>query len=179
MVSVGTFIMKGGKISNNVAKNEGGGIYVRRGGTLILEAGTVADNQTRLFGGGIAYEASDWNGCVPRVELDGGSVSGNKMHVTISKNNDAIETTGGVSNDIAISEKSDKVFSHITRYLNISDKINLSDKNIYFVKDNKTLTPAPDSLNLKLGNASTESNEALKAVSGSHGWSNPHATYWM
>ena len=179
MVSVGTFIMKGGKISNNVAKNEGGGIYVRRGGTLILEAGTVADNQTRLFGGGIAYEASDWNGCVPRVELDGGSVSGNKMHVTISKNNDAIETTGGVSNDIAISEKSDKVFSHITRYLNISDKINLSDKNIYFVKDNKTLTPAPDSLNLKLGNASTESNEALKAVSVSHGWSHPHATYWM
>ena len=181
MVSVGTFIMKGGKISNNVAKNEGGGIYVRRGGTLILEAGTVADNQTRLFGGGIAYEASDYKGCVPCVELDGGSVSGNKMHVTISKNNDAIETTGGASNDIAISEKekSDDVFSHITRYLNISDKINLSDKNIYFVKDNKTLTPAPDSLNLKLGNASTESNEALKAVSDSHGWSNLHATYWM
>ena len=179
MVSVGTFIMKGGKISNNVAKNEGGGIYVRRGGTLILEAGTVADNQTRLFGGGIAYEASDWNGCVPRVELDGGSVSGNKMHVTISKNNDAIETTGGVSNDIAISEKSDKVFSHITRYLNISDKINLSDKNIYFVKDNKTLTPAPDNLNLKLGNASAESNAALKNVSDFHGWSKPHATYWM
>ena len=179
MVSVGTFIMKGGKISNNVAKNEGGGIYVRRGGTLILEAGTVADNQTKSFGGGIAYEASDYKGYVPCVELDGGSVSGNKMHVTISGNDDAIETTGGVSNDIAISEKSDKVFSHITRYLNISDKINLSDKNIYFVKDNKTLTPAPDSLNLKLGNASAESNEALKAVSVSHGWSHPHATYWM
>lgn len=179
MVSVGTFIMKGGKISNNVAKDEGGGIYVRRGGTLILEAGTVAGNQTKSFGGGIAYEASDYKGCVPCVELDGGSVSGNKMHVTISKNNDAIETTGGVSNDIAISEKSDDVFSHITRYLNISDKINLSDKNIYFVKDNKTLTPAPDSLNLKLGNASTESDEELKAVSDSHGWSDLHATYWM
>ena len=178
MVSVGTFIMKGGKISNNVAKDEGGGIYVRRGGTLILEAGTVAGNQTKSFGGGIAYEASDYNGCVPCVELDGGSVSGNKMHVTISRNNDAIETTGGVSNDIAISEKSD-VFSHITRYLNISDTINLSDKNIYFVKDNKTLTPAPDSLNLKLGNASAESNAALTGISDSHGWSNPHATYWM
>ena len=179
MVSVGTFIMKGGKISNNVAKNEGGGIYVRRGGTLILEAGTVADNQTKSFGGGIAYEASDYKGCVPCVELDGGSVSGNKMHVTISKNNDAIETTGGVSNDIAISEKSDDVFSHITRYLNISDKINLSDKNIYFVKDNKTLTPAPDRLNLKLGNASAKSNAVLTAVSDSHDWTNPHATYWM
>lgn len=179
MVSVGTFIMKGGKISNNVAKNEGGGIYVRRGGTLILEAGTVVDNQTRLFGGGIAYEASDYKGCVPCVELDGGSVSGNKMHVTISKNNDAIETTGGASNDIAISEKSDDVFSHITRYLNISDKINLSDKNIYFVKDNKTLTPAPDRLNLKLGNASAKSNAVLTAVSDSHDWTNPHATYWM
>ena len=178
MVSVGTFIMKGGKISNNVAKDEGGGIYVRRGGTLILEAGTVAGNQTKSFGGGIAYEASDYNGCVPCVELDGGSVSGNKMHVTISRNNDAIETTGGVSNDIAISEKSD-VFSHITRYLNISDTINLSDKNIYFVKDNKTLTPAPDSLNLKLGNASAESNAALTGISDSHGWSNPQATYWM
>ena len=178
MVSVGTFIMKGGKISNNVAKNEGGGIYVRRGGTFILEAGIVADNQTESFGGGIAYEASDYKGCVPCVELDGGSVSGNKMHVTISRNNDAIETTGGESNDIAIS-KSDNVFSHITRYLNISDKINLSDKNIYFAKDNKTLTPAPDSLNLKLGNASAESEEALADIYGSYGWSNLHATYWM
>ena len=179
MVSVGTFIMKGGKISNNVAKNEGGGIYVRRGGTFILEAGIVADNQTESFGGGIAYEASDYKGCVPCVELDGGSVSGNKMHVTISRNNDAIETTGGVSNDIAISEKSDDVFSHITRYLNISDKINLSDKNIYFVKDNKTLTPAPDSLNLKLGNASAGSEKALADISDFYGWSDPHATYWM
>ena len=178
MVSVGTFIMKGGKISNNIAKDEGGGVYVRRGGTFILEAGTVADNQTRLFGGGIAYEAENYNGGVPCVELDGGSVSGNKMHVTITEDNDTIETAGGVSNDVAISNKGD-VFSHITRYLSISDKINLSDKNIYVVKDNKTITPAADSLNLKLGNASVASSAALETVSNSYGWSNPLATYWM
>ncbi len=178
MVSVGTFIMKGGKISNNIAKDEGGGVYVRRGGTFILEAGTVADNQTEAFGGGIAYEAKNYNGGVPCVELDGGSVSENKMHVTITKDNDTIETAGGVSNDVAISNK-DSVFSHITRYLSISDKINLSDKNIYVVKDNKTITPAADSLNLKLGNASAASNTALETVSNSHGWSAPLATYWM
>ena len=47
------------------------------------------------------------------------------------------------------------------------------------LKDNKTITPAPDSLNLKLGNASAESNTALKEISDSYGWSNLHATYWM
>ncbi len=61
MVSVGTFTMKGGTISNNLAKMMGGGVYVRRGGSFIMEGGTIVENTTAEYGGGIAYEAGDYN----------------------------------------------------------------------------------------------------------------------
>ena len=60
MVSVGTFTMKGGTISNNLAKMMGGGVYVRRGGSFIMEGGTIVENTTAEYCGGIAYEAGDY-----------------------------------------------------------------------------------------------------------------------
>ena len=162
MVSCGAFTMKGGKISENTAHNEGGGVSVRRGGQFIMNGGEICGNKSDTIGGGISLEAGDYNSWVPRVQLNAGKVSGNTMN--------------GNSNDLAIT---DKEYGHIDRYLYISDDMTIGNKAVYFQTNTKTVTPAEDSLDIKLGNASTESKNALTAAAAAKGWNTtPLATFW-
>lgn len=179
MVSVGTFTMKGGTISNNLAKMMGGGVYVRRGGNFIMEGGTIVENTTAEYGGGIAYEAGDYNNGIPCVTLNGGAITGNTMSATIEEDSETgkMVTSGGVSNDISVLNK-DNVFSHIGRYLYISNDATIGNKAVYFQTNTKTVTPAEDSLDIKLGNASADSKAALKNASNGNGWADPLATFW-
>ena len=179
MVSVGTFTMKGGTISNNLAKMMGGGVYVRRGGSFIMEGGTIVENTTAEYGGGIAYEAGDYNNGIPCVTLNGGAITSNTMSATIEEDSETgkMVTSGGVSNDISVLNK-DNVFSHIDRYLYISNDATIGSKAVYFQTNTKTVTPAEDSLDIKLGNAGTESKNALTAAAAAKGWNAPIATFW-
>lgn len=162
MVSCGAFTMKGGKISENTAHNEGGGVSVRRGGQFIMNGGEICGNKSDTIGGGISLEAGDYSSWVPRVQLNAGKVSGNTMN--------------GNSNDLAIT---DKEYGHIDRYLYISDDMTIGNKAVYFQTNTKTVTPAEDSLDIKLGNASTESKNALTAAAAAKGWNTtPLATFW-
>ena len=179
MVSVGTFTMKGGTISNNLAKMMGGGVYVRRGGSFIMEGGTIVENTTAEYGGGIAYEAGDYNNGIPCVTLNGGTITDNTMSATIEKDSETKQmvASGGVSNDISVLNK-DNVFSHIDRYLYISNDATIGNKAVYFQTNTKTVTPAADSLDIKLGNASPTSVAALSGKANANGWSAPLATFW-
>ena len=179
MVSVGTFTMKGGTISNNLAKKMGGGVYVRRGGNFIMEGGTIVENTTAEYGGGIAYEAGNYNGGIPWVALNGGTITDNTMSATIKEDSETKQmvASGGVSNDISVLNNGN-VFSHIDRYLYISNDATIGNKAVYFQTNRKTVTPAEGSLNIKLGNASADSNAALKTASKSNGWADPFATFW-
>ena len=179
MVSVGTFTMKGGTISNNLAKMMGGGVYVRRGGNFIMEGGTIVENTTAEYGGGIAYEAGDYNNGIPCVTLNGGAITGNTMSATIEEDSETgkMVTSGGVSNDISVLNK-DNVFSHISRYLYISNDATIGNKAVYFQTNTKTVTPAEDSLDIKLGNASPTSVAVLSGKANANGWSAPLATFW-
>lgn len=180
MVSVGTFTMKGGTISNNLAKMMGGGVYVRRGGNFIMEGGTIVENTTAEYGGGIAYEAGNYNNGIPCVTLNGGTITGNTMSATIEKDSETekMVASGGVSNDISVLNK-DNVFSHVNRYFYISDDATIGNKAVYFQTNTKTVTPADDSLDIKLGNAQTASVNALTSASGAKGWDKPLATFWV
>ena len=182
MVSVGTFTMKGGTISDNIANEMGGGVYVRRGGNFIMEGGTISDNKTAQYGGGIAYEAKDYNGGVPCVTLKDGTVAGNTMSATIDTVKEdshitKINVSGGVSNDISILNKDD-VFSYVNRNLFISDDVTIGNKAVYFQTDNKTVTPADDSRDIKLGNTSAANVTTLTSASTAKSWGNPLATFW-
>ena len=179
MVSVGTFTMKGGTISNNLAKMMGGGVYVRRGGSFIMEGGTIVENTTAEYGGGIAYEAGDYNNGIPCVTLNGGTITDNTMSATIEEDSETKQmvASGGVSNDISVLNK-DNVFSHIDRYLYISNDATIGNKAVYFQTNTKTVTPAEGSLDIKLGNASADSKAALKNASNGNGWADPLATFW-
>lgn len=161
MVSCGAFTMMGGRISENTAHNEGGGVSVRRGGQFIMKGGEICGNKSDTIGGGISLEAGDYNSWVPRVQLNAGKISGNTMN--------------GSSNDLAVTNSN---YGYIDRYLYISDDMTIGNKAVYFQTNSKAVTPAADSLNIKLGNASDDSNAALKTASNSNGWADPFATFW-
>ena len=166
MVSCGTFTMNGGKISGNIATGQAGGVYVRRGGQFIMNGGEISNNHANKYGGGVSFVAGDYGGYIPYVELNGGTISGNTMGNPDTK----------VSNDIGI-DSSD--YSYINRYLYISDDATIGNKAVYFQTNTKTVTPADDSLDIKLGNAQTASVNALTAASGAKGWAKPLATFWV
>lgn len=182
MISKGTFTMNGGTISGNIsgtnsAKGEanriGGGVFVRRGGQFIMNGGAIENNATTAFGGGVCFDASDYGGTVPKIELNAGTIRNNLMQVTVG---DEYQITGGISNDLAVTGKD---YGKCDRYLYISRDAAVGDKAVYFQTDSKTVTPADSSLDIRLGNTSAANVTALTNASNSMGWNAPLATLWV
>lgn len=182
MISKGTFTMYGGTISGNIsgtnsAKREadriGGGVFVRRGGQFIMNGGAIENNAATAFGGGICFDASDYSGMVPRIELNAGTINNNLMQVTVG---DEYQITGGISNDLAVTGKD---YGKCDRYLYISREAAVGDQAVYFQTDSKTVTPADSSLDIRLGNTSAANVTALTNASNSMGWNAPLATLWV
>lgn len=184
MISKGTFTMNGGTISGNIsgtnsAKPEadriGGGVFVRRGGQFIMNGGAIENNAATAFGGGICFEASDYGGTVPKIELNAGTIKNNLRQVTVTVN-DEYQITGGRSNDLAVTGKD---YGKCDRYLYISREAAVGDKAVYFQTGTKTVTPADSSLDIRLGNTSAANVTALTDASHSMGWNDPLATFWV
>ncbi len=182
MISKGIFTMYGGTISGNIsgtdsAKDEadrsGGGVFVRRGGQFIMNGGAIENNATTAFGGGVCFDASDYTGTVPKIELNAGTISNNLMQVTVG---DEYQITGGRSNDLAVTGKD---YGKRDRYLYISREAAVGDKAVYFQTGSKTVTPDDSSLDIRLGNTSAANVTALTKASKSMGWNDPLTTLWV
>lgn len=176
MVNVGTFTMNGGTISGNMSKMEGGGVFVRKGGQFMMNGGKIENNAAASFGGGVCFEASDYGNMVPKAELKGGSIQNNRMKATITKSEgDSFTVSGGSSNDLAVSSTYD---GKSGRYLFISGDVTIGNKAVYFKTEEKTVTPADDSLDIELGNTSAANVTALNTASSAKGWGGALATFW-
>ena len=182
MISKGVFTMNGGTISGNIsgtnsAKGEadriGGGVFVRRGGQFIMNGGAIETNATTAFGGGVCFDASDYGGTVPKIELNAGTIRNNLMQVTVG---DEYQITGGISNDLAVTGKD---YGKCDRYLYISREAAVGDKAVYFQTGTKTVTPDDSSLDIRLGNTSAANVTALTDASKSMGWNDPLTTLWV
>lgn len=182
MISKGVFTMNGGTISGNIsgtnsAKGEadriGGGVFVRRGGQFIMNGGAIENNATTAFGGGVCFDASDYGGTVPKIELNAGTINNNLMQVTVG---DEYQITGGISNDLAVTGKD---YGKCDRYLYISREAAVGDKAVYFQTGSKTVTPDDSSLDIRLGNTSAANVTALTDASKSMGWNDPLTTLWV
>lgn len=182
MISKGVFTMNGGTISGNisgtnsakgVADRIGGGVFVRRGGQFIMNGGAIENNATTAFGGGVCFDASDYGGTVPKIELNAGTIRNNLMRVTVG---DEYQITGGISNDLAVTGKD---YGKCDRYLYISREAAVGDKAVYFQSGSKTVTPDDSSLDIRLGNTSTANVTALTDASKSMGWNDPLTTLWV
>ena len=182
MISKGTFTMNGGTISGNISGTDsaegeadriGGGVFVRRGGQFIMNGGAIENNATTAFGGGVCFDASDYDGMVPKIELNAGTIKNNLMQATVG---DEYQITGGISNDLAVTGKN---YGKRDRYLYISREAAVGDKAVYFQTDSKTVTPADSSLDIRLGNTSAANVTALTDASKSMGWNDPLTTLWV
>lgn len=181
MISKGVFTMNGGTISGNIsgtnsAKGEAdriGGVFVRRGGQFIMNGGAIENNATTAFGGGVCFDASDYGGTVPKIELNAGTIRNNLMQVTVG---DEYQITGGISNDLAVTGKD---YGKCDRYLYISREAAVGDKAVYFQTGSKTVTPDDSSLDIRRGNTSAANVTALTDASKSMGWNDPLTTLWV
>ena len=182
IISKGVFTMNGGTISGNIsgtnsakgaADRIGGGVFVRRGGQFIMNGGAIENNATTAFGGGVCFDASDYGGTVPKIELNAGTIRNNRMQVTVG---DEYQITGGISNDLAVTGKD---YGKCDRYLYISREAAVGDKAVYFQTGSKTVTPDDSSLDIRLGNTSAANVAALTGASKSMGWNDPLTTLWV
>lgn len=182
MISKGIFTMNGGTISGNIsgtnsakgaADRIGGGVFVRRGGQFIMNGGAIENNATTAFGGGVCFDASDYGGTVPKIELNAGTIRNNRMQATVG---DEYQITGGISNDLAVTGKD---YGKCDRYLYISREAAVGDKAVYFQTGSKTVTPDDSSLDIRLGNTSAANVTALTDASKSMGWNDPLTTLWV
>ena len=183
MISKGTFTMNGGTISGNISgtnranpeadRSGGGGVFVRKGGQFIMNGGAIENNATTTFGGGVCFDASDYEGTVPKIELNAGTIKNNLMRVTVG---DKYQITGGRSNDLAVTGKD---YGKCDRYLYISREAAVGDKAVYFQTDSKTVTPADSSFDIRLGNTSAANVTTLTNASKSMGWNDPLTTLWV
>lgn len=182
MISKGVFTMNGGTISGNIsgtnsakgaADRIGGGVFVRRGGQFIMNGGAIENNATTAFGGGVCFDASDYGGTVPKIDLNAGTIRNNLMRVTVG---DEYQITGGISNDLAVTGKD---YGKCDRYLYISREAAVGDKAVYFQTGSKTVTPDDSSLDIRLGNTSAANVTALTDASKSMGWNDPLTTLWV
>lgn len=181
-VRCGTFIMEGGVISNNLVRNTrfdpadcfGGGVQVTRGGTFIMNGGEITNNATMGSGGGVGYNGSIYQELDSQVHINGGTISGNKMHVTVAEDG---TINGGIENDLAIVNGEHSPYGTIDRYFTVSTSATIGNPDVYMQKYDFTLLDPQRGT--KLGNASKNGEEALTNASTEKGWSNTLlASFW-
>ena len=156
---------EGAEVKGNTAVDTGGGIMISSNTSFTMYGGEISGNVSQTVGGGIYQYKNN-----SKVELQGGTIRDNTMNAT-----DVKEPSTGTENDITISDKGNGRSNH---YLYISQNTELDNQNVYFQINSKTVTPAADSLDIKLGNASPTSVAALSGKANANGWNAPLATFW-
>lgn len=179
-VRCGTFVMEGGTISNNIvtANGSGAGVQVLRGGSFIMNGGEITGNSTAGLGAGVSYNENDWSGLKPSVQINGGTISDNKMNVTVSEAEGVYTVTGGTPNDLAVlTTESVSNGSATDRYYMVSESATIGNPDVYMQKYNFTLLDPQRGT--KLGNASKNGEQALTNASTDKGWSDTLiASFW-
>lgn len=156
---------EGAEVKGNTAVKNGGGIMISSNTSFTMYGGEISGNVSQTVGGGIYQYKNN-----SKVELQGGTIRDNTMNAT-----DVKDSSTGTKNDITISNQGNGSSNH---YLYISQNTELDNQNVYFQINSTTVTPAENSLDIKLGNASKESVTALSGKADANGWNAPLATFW-
>lgn len=143
-----SFTMNGGTISGN--SGPCGAVQVHKDSAKFIMNGGEVTGNTSTTGGeaGIYVEYK-----TPTVELNAGKA----QSITLAANVSVLPSKGHVY---------------------ISDRFDLESGLVTMTQDTKTVTPAEDSLDIKLGNASPTSVTALSDKATANSWNAPLATFW-
>lgn len=177
LVSCGSFIMKGGTISNNYSsEGDGAGVYVRRGGSFTMENGIISNNVSHGAGGGVAVITQKYGNTADcKVALQGGQIVGNLMNAQFSESNGTWTYSGGTDNDIAVLDV-EQCHGNSNWFLTIGNQVTLDEDKIFFEKYNFSIKrPGED---VKFGNAATDCENAVKDAYGSKNLTEVVGSMW-
>ncbi len=175
-VSLGTMVMEDGAlVEGNISDSadDGAGIWVTNGGQFVMNGGSVSNNASAGIGGGVTLEASIINDD-PYAQLNGGSVTGGAMNVTVTESNGSYSVSGGEANDLTIVGGS--TFGKTDRYLSVANDVQLSEQSV-FMDDYDFYIENPGS-DVKLGNAFADCETYVTSALASQNLTQVRGSYW-
>ena len=169
----------GGEICNNSngGSKYGAAVEVQQGDcSFTMNGGKVVGNSGPLGAIQVHKESA-------KFIMNGGEVTGNisttdgETGVYIENGTPTAELNAGKAQSITLVKNvsSQMDMGHVY----ISDHFDLESGLMTMTQDAKTVTPADDSLDIKLGNASPASVTALTTASADKGWKSPLAAFWV
>ena len=170
----------GGEICNNVngGSKYGAAVEIQQGKcSFTMNGGKITGNKGPL---GAVQVHKD----TAKFVMNGGEITGNTTTGTIDAGvylsesaSPTAELNGGVLQSVVVGNKVNSKTEN--GHVFIKNGFNLVADHVNMLEGPKTITPADDSFNIKLGNASTDSVTALTEASTAKGWSDdPLATFW-
>ena len=168
----------GGEICNNINNGSkyGAAVELQQGScSFTMNGGTISRNSGPCGAVQVHKDSA-------KFIMNGGEVTGNtsttdkEAGIYVEAGTPTVELNAGKAQSITLAASVSALPSKGHVY--IADRFDLESGLVTMTQDAKTVTPAEDSLDIKLGNASADSNVALKSASNSNGWADPFATFW-
>ena len=173
-----TTLELGGEICNNTNNGSkyGAAVELQQGScSFTMNGGTISGNSGPC--GAVQVHKGS-----AKFTMNGGEVTGNtsttggEAGIYVVENTPTVELKAGKAQSITLAANVSALPSKSHIY--ISDRFDLESGLVTMTQDAKTVTPAADSLDIKLGNASKESVTALSGKADANGWNAPLATFW-
>lgn len=171
----------GGEICNNVngGSKYGAAVEIQQGKcSFTMNGGKITGNKGPL---GAVQVHKD----TAKFVMNGGEITGNTTTGTIDAGvylsesaSPTAELNGGVLQSVVVGNKVNSKTEN--GHVFIKNGFNLVADHVNMLEGPKTITPADDSFNIKFGNASKESVNALTQASTDKGWNTTPllATFW-
>ena len=169
---------EGGEICNNTngGKKYGAAVELQQGNcSFTMNGGTISGNKGPCGAVQVHKDSA-------KFIMNGGEVTGNtsttdkEAGIYVEAGTPTVELNAGKAQSITLAASVSALPSKGHVY--IADRFDLESGLVTMTQDAKTVTPAADSLDIKLGNASKESVTDLSGKADANGWSAPFATFW-
>lgn len=169
---------QGGEICNNTNSGSkyGAAVELQQGScSFTMNGGTISGNSGPCGAVQVHKDSA-------KFTMNGGEVTGNtsttggEAGIYVEYKTPTVELNAGKAQSVTLA--ADVSTAPSKGHVYISDRFDLESGLVTMTQDTKTVTPAADSLDIKLGNASTDSKAALKNASNGNGWADPLATFW-
>ena len=169
---------QGGEICNNTNSGSkyGAAVELQQGScSFTMNGGTISGNSGPCGAVQVHKDSA-------KFIMNGGEVTGNtsttggEAGIYVEYKTPTVELNAGKAQSVTLA--ADVSTAPSKGHVYISDRFDLESGLVTMTQDTKTVTPAEDSLDIKLGNASTDSVTALSDKATANSWNAPLATFW-
>lgn len=168
----------GGEICSNTngGSKYGAAVELQQGNcSFTMNGGTISGNSGPCGAVQVHKDSA-------KFIMNGGEVTGNtsktgkEAGIYVEYKTPTVELKAGKAQSVTLA--ADVSTAPSKGHVYISDRFDLESGLVTMTQDTKTVTPAADSLDIKLGNASANSIADLTAAAAVNGWNAPLATFW-